>query len=469
MGTLNEIADLTFLVNTENQILSYYVADKSILFASPEDFLYKKFTDVLPQQEAIVFANTTKTVIEQKRSVFITYDLPFPDGVRYFASEYEPCINKNGTVTEIVVLIKDITKQKEQERLLEETMGRYRSIFESASSGIVYSNVEMKVIECNQTYCDFLGISKEDLMTRDIGDFSHPEDGEKEMKLIQDLLSNQSDKYRFTKRYITANQQQKWGDLTVSIIRNEKNESVYFVGIVNDVTESIRIKEELKQANHAKDKLLSIISHDLRSPLSAIISLLYLAREDEALKDEYIQLIDGSAHQALELLENLLAWGNAQNSLVEANLQQENLKAIVLQSLGVVKNNADSKRITINIHQTEDFVVNIDRNMIYTVIRNILSNAIKFTHREGLIDCYIGKSNNEFWIEIVDKGLGMDADTLKDVFSINKKASKAGTMNEMGSGLGLQICNEFVQKHNGKIEVQSEPGQGSTFKVVIPI
>lgn len=469
MESQTEISDISFLVNTNNQIAGYYTHDKSLLFAPPESFLEQNFMDVLPPSESQTFTNAIEQVRKTKKSVHIQYDLTLPDGVHHFSSQYEPCINILGEVDLIIVLIKDVTALKAQEALLDQTMNRYRTIFESASSGIVFGNKHNEILECNQAYCDFLEVTKEELLKKDISSFTISEDNITEAALLKELVKGNSDEYRLIKRYVTANNIIKWGDLRVSTIRNPQNNSVYFIGIVNDVTESINTKEALKQANNAKDKLLSIIGHDLRTPLNNILSLLYLLKEDEASSKEYLNMIDTSAQQALELLENLLVWGNSQTNVLQIHLHAENINEIIVQSIAVVQSNADAKQITLKLHDTQNVVASVDKNMIYTVVRNLLSNAIKFTHNGGKIDCFIGADDTFFWIEVTDTGVGMDATTINCLFDPVSKVARHGTKNEPGNGLGLLICKEFVQKHNGTITVTSEPQKGSSFKLTIPL
>lgn len=473
MTQQSSLADITFLVDANNVIVSYYTPNEALLFTQPKHFLGKKFTNVIPENEAALFLKMTEEVRAKKQSVSFGYDLTLPDGIHHFVSEYQPCINQLGEIAHVLILIKNITAQKEQERIYNDTRERFKRIFEMAYSGIAFSNVKGDILEVNDAFCNLLENTAGNIKKQNFAEFTHPDDLPKELALIDELYAEKRNQYRLTKRYITPDKKIKWIDITVSAIRDTKNEPMFLVAIVNDISDSIQVKNELNQLNRAKDKLLSIIAHDLRSPLSGIIGLINIYQQDNTddpqLKNHLVSMMDESAKTALELLENLLNWGNTQTNVLRINPQYTDVNALVKQSIALMKNSANAKMLTLEMSSTENVFANIDRDMMLSVVRNLLSNAIKFTPRGGTISCKTGKNINECWIEIIDSGIGMSEEAIANLFIISTNDHRTGTQNEKGSGLGLLICNDFVNKHNGHIEVTSKPSMGSTFRVIIPL
>jgi PAS domain S-box-containing protein len=473
MTSENNLADILFLVNTHYEIVSYYAINKDLLFTSPEHFLEKKFTKVLPENEAALFQAMTDKVIAEKKSAKIEYELPLADGIHHFVSEYAPAFSTNDEVKQVLVLVKDVTWEYNREKILFETQERFRSIFETARSGIVFGNMHLHILECNKAFCELMEDDAENLKKKSLIDFTHPEDIQKEKVLLDNLLAGKINECRISKRCITQKNQVKWIDLSVSVIRDKSNVPLFFVGIANDISEAVKTRTELNQINLAKDKLFSIIGHDLRTPLSSISTLITLLKRSNDNDPDFVKqaldMIDECSHNAIGLLTNLLDWAKTQTNLLEAQLQEADISEIVTRSVELLKHNIDAKKITMDMTNMLRVTAYIDPNMIYTVVRNLISNAIKFTYPGGKITCITGQTDSECWIEIRDNGVGMDEGKLGGLFNVSTQQSAAGTLNEPGGGLGLLICREFVQKHNGHIEVNSEVNKGSSFKILLPL
>jgi len=167
-------------------------------------------------------------------------------------------------------------------------------------------------------------------------------------------------------------------------------------------------------------------------------------------------------------LENLLIWARSQMDDFELNPVTFNLRDCVSESIGFIKSQASGKNITVKSMVSGDFIVNADRNMICTVVRNLLGNAIKFTPLNGAINVNITLINENYEISVTDSGVGIKSDDLVKLFRIDHKLSTPGTENEKGTGLGLILCKQFVEKHGGKIWVESEVGAGSRFVFTLP-
>lgn len=229
----------------------------------------------------------------------------------------------------------------------------------------------------------------------------------------------------------------------------------------------------LFESNAEKDKFFSIIAHDLKNPFNSILGFSDLILEQIKLKnydaiDTYAQIINQSTKSALDLLMNLMEWTRAHTGRMEFNPVDIDLNKFIVETEYLFAATLKQKNISLKHNIPEKTVVFADENMIRTILRNVISNAIKFTHPEGQIALEVLKNQQECLISIKDNGVGITRDSLDSLFRIDQNKSTKGTLNESGTGLGLLLCKELIEKHNGKIWVESEPGKGSTFYFSIP-
>lgn len=246
------------------------------------------------------------------------------------------------------------------------------------------------------------------------------------------------------------------------VIENQKTE------LENQNRELKRIAGELKQANDSKDKFFSIVAHDLRSPFNAILGFTELLSEDEKLmadenNNEIIRALRSSAVSYYRLLENLLEWSRAQRGLIEFKPMHLQLRPLIKECLDVVNESAERKNISIVMEINGNTTVFADENMISTVVRNLLYNAIKFTYPGGNIIINSKENDGIVSISVADTGIGMSEELVAKLFNQNEKTNRSGTDGEPSTGLGLLLCKDFVDRHNGTIQVKSKPGNGSVF------
>ncbi len=224
----------------------------------------------------------------------------------------------------------------------------------------------------------------------------------------------------------------------------------------------------LKELNATKDKFFSIISHDLRNPFISIIGMSEILLEDyKEIPDEerinFINQINSAGKFTHHLLENLLNWAGMQTERIKVNKTNFNLQEVVDEIIQLNLTNAKMKSIELFTSVHEKTIINADKFMIDTVIRNLVSNAIKFTREGGKISVSSEAKDEKISITIEDNGVGIQPENLKKLFRIDNQVKTKGTAGEAGSGLGLILCKEFIEKNNGTITVESEQGQGSRF------
>ena len=228
--------------------------------------------------------------------------------------------------------------------------------------------------------------------------------------------------------------------------------------------------------NAAKNKLFSIIAHDLRSPFTAIIGFSNMLVDsyeefDDEERKKMIVTVHDSANGAYKLLENLLTWARSQSGRIDFIPKDIYLKEVVSETVSALFAPASKKEIKISETVSDKDMISADKNMVSTVIRNLISNAIKFTPKKGTIQISTKKQadSNLIEISVKDSGIGIPKDKINELFRVDKNSSTAGTEGEQGTGLGLILCKEFVEKHGGKIWVESEIGEGSEFKFTLPV
>lgn len=233
------------------------------------------------------------------------------------------------------------------------------------------------------------------------------------------------------------------------------------------------LNAELKEANSTKDKFFSIVAHDLKNPFNSLLVLSKLLLDDyETLTDEeriqFIQQIKSSAENTYSLLQNLLSWASTQSGKTVIIKEKIDIAKLSEEAITLLKPIAKNKKISLQSLINSNTLAYADKNMISTVLLNLVSNAVKFTPHKGRIEVKATNSNGHLEIEIHDNGIGIAPENMDKLFKADVKFHTVGTDKEKGTGLGLLLCKEFVEKNDGKIWVESAEGQGSSFFFSLP-
>jgi PAS domain S-box-containing protein len=381
--------------------------------------------------------------------------------------------------------IKNISERKRFEQLLIDGNEKISLLMNSTAEGIIGIDLNGKCTYANKAGIKLLGYAaEEDLIGKDMHQLMHHSHSntrpiKHENCKIQSIFRTgegthsddevfwRADGTCFSVEYFSY-PQLKNGELVGAVVT------------FNDITErkltEKRIQEYnevLKELNATKDKFFSIMAHDLKNPFNYILGFLKLLSEEyNDFSDEQrlnmINIISNSSHRTYKLLENLLEWSRLQQGDIRIKKKEIALKELVYDSIDPYVQNAHQKQIRI-LNKVEDGIrINSDTNVLKTAIRNIFFNAIKYTENGGSIEFNVEQAKNNFEIHIKDTGIGMKPETIQKLFRIEESDSMPGTNNEKGTGLGLIICKELVQKVNGNIRVESELGKGSEFIISIP-
>jgi signal transduction histidine kinase len=244
---------------------------------------------------------------------------------------------------------------------------------------------------------------------------------------------------------------------------------------ISQANEALRKSEKnLMELNATKDKFFSIISHDLKNPFSSLLSISELMVEsfDHTDREDHkagFQKINQSVKHLLDLLENLLTWSRSQRGKIKYEPVRFNLSTLVQENINLHRLLAERKGIMLQSNDQGEVYAYGDRDMINSVIRNLVTNAVKFTERDKKVEIQLNPKDKEVEVSIMDEGIGISSEQLEKLFRIDEKFKSTGTAGEKGTGLGLIICREFVEKNGGEIHVRSSPGKGSVFSFTIPM
>lgn len=301
----------------------------------------------------------------------------------------------------------------------------------------------------------------------------HPDDREHIQQRWQ-LLLQVPRKFEVEFRIIVKNAI-RWIRIAGYVVSESAEMPKHITGIMIDVTAEKQFSEKLKDANDTKDRFFSIIAHDLRSPFTSILGFSRLLNEEyDDFSDEerkmMIRQILNSTETTFQLLDNLLTWAKTQLGRIAFTPEFFEIEPLVLETINLVVPQAKIKGISLKVLTIEKAKVFADVNMIRTVIRNLLSNSIKFSYEGATITVEAIKEQNMIMVKIADTGTGIEPKMLSTLFSLNEQVrSTKGTANEKGTGLGLILCKEFIEKNGGTISVESKVGEGSKFCFTLPM
>ena len=332
-------------------------------------------------------------------------------------------------------------------------------------------------VNFNENYLKISGYTKEDLSGKSSIDVNIWESKEERLEVVKMIEENgYCDNHEILFR-------RKDGEIITGLISAklmDLNGVPHIISVTHDISERKKAEEviklnneELHKLNSEKDKFLSIIAHDLKSPFNSIVGFSELLVEKANNNDlegvkVFADTILNSSQRVMDLLTNLMIWSLSQTGRMNFNPEYFDLVSLIDENIQLFYDIADQKKITLNREIKGNISVLADKGMISTIIRNLISNAIKFTTPGGKIILSADMSLNEAVVSVNDTGLGISKSSIEKLFSIDENFSTRGTQNEQGTGLGLILCKEFIEKHRGRIWVESEPGKGSTFYFAIP-
>lgn len=388
---------------------------------------------------------------------------------------FEPAINEQL----FIISLFDLTHHKMKAELIKESRIRFENIANSAPVMIWITDVDGLLIFVNKIWAEFTGRTIGEELGFNWIQNVHPEDVNDLLKVYQKSLADRKTfSYQF--RYKRTDNIFRWLMMNGIPRFNDDNIFLGFIGTCIDITQQKedeeiikKINDELENANQNKDKFFSIISHDLRSPLSGIMSLLDIIVSDydsldEEERKEILFEAAKTSKSTYTLMENLLDWSRIQTGKISYEPQNISLTQILNGIKNLYYQKLKEKGISLNYDFEPEAFAFGDINMIETIFRNLISNAIKFSKEFGLILVSFDQADDFIQVKVKDTGIGMGEEQISKLFKLDQTHSTVGTAGERGTGLGLMLCKELVEKQGGKIWIESIVNAGTTFYFTLP-
>jgi PAS domain S-box-containing protein len=434
---------------------------------------------MLPEYYSIAREAETKAIETGK--LFYEAKILWPDGsTHWIAPHGKVYYDSNGKPLRMAGIVSDITERKIAEEAGNENQQRLKGIFDYAALGIAEVDQKDRFINVNNRLCDILGYTREELLGKAVFDIIVPEDLPHSHEINMKIHYGELDVFDYEKRYIKSDGTRIWVHVSISAVRDYMGQHLRTIRTIEDITSRKIVEEALKESknrlqelNSTKDKLFSILSHDLKVPFTSIVGFSELLIENIRNKDfedieNFATVISESSQNAMNLLTNLIDWSRLQTGTIKFNPEVFDLNTIISEVMGLLQTSAQKKSIVITSDVPSGLNVFADKFMINTVLRNLISNALKFTYPDGKILISAEKNETEVLIKVIDNGVGMSQEAIEKLFRFSNY-STPGTQNEKGTGLGMILVEEFVTKHKGKIRVESEIGKGSSFIFTLPL
>ncbi|MCX6135090.1 MAG: PAS domain S-box protein [Ignavibacteriales bacterium] len=450
-----------------------------------EELVGEPFTVILDSSAdpSVLLATYSKRFLDRSVEPVMNRHLRLRNHHEVFVEAINSYIKGTDGSTFVFSIIRNVTTRRIAERALKESERKYHDLFNNAVQGIFQSTVDGKLLSANAALLRMLGYdSIEELASINLEElYTNPaERASLTMKLSgQGACSN-----------VELSLRRKDGKTIIVLehsraVKDAAGNVVSIEGILEDITErkelEARVQENLSalqdsremltQLNRQKDRLMSVLSHDLQSPFTSILGFCEILLNDtekltDAERKEFLTYIRNSAQQQLALVKRLLDWSRLETGRITLDIRDIDLQKVVRASVQAHLGTAMNKEIALRSTLPADTCIRGDEAMLTQAFNNLISNALKFTPAHGLISIDLKESADEEWILTVkDTGAGIPAADLKRLFKVEEKYTRVGLRGETGTGLGLSLVAEIIKKHSGSITVESEVGAGTTFTI----
>lgn len=371
----------------------------------------------------------------------------------------------------------DITKELKISDKLQKSEERWRFALEGANDGVWDWNIATNEVFFSKQWKNMLGYRQEEIANH-LSEWEkriHPDDKTQCLTDIQACIDGKTEAYSNTHRVLCKDGSYKWILDRGKVIEYDKNgNSIRMIGTHTDLTQRVEMEQELIRLNADKDRFMQILAHDLRSPFNALLGITDMLLERlETYSPAKLRYLIGNLHdvstQTYNLLQDLLLWSKAQAGNLPFHPENIRCCEACKETLHNMEYLARQKRIKLNYSDNLAQPVKADKNMLHTIVRNLVSNAIKFTHEGGEVGLSAKATGQYAEFVVSDNGIGISPENQKKLWNFTEPYTTKGTKNEQGTGLGLLLCKEFVEVHGGRIWIESEEGKGTSFFFTLPL
>lgn len=484
----------------DNAPVGYIILDKwgeiirinnyaqKLLNISPNDLIKKQISKFFSQKQNQLLSKKlheirTKQTLVSGEFLIHPDRTPEPVWVRMF---FQPDATKENTNVRCAMI--DISESVRMKDQLTRSEQKFRILTEKLSDLIFIVNENLDIRFATPAVSRVLGYSVNEIQDMNLLQLVNRQEQEDFANIVYKVTEGDQQDQITDIEFIAKNSETRHIDCRISnMLKSQSVNGIVITG--HDVTFRMKMQSELdrivseleiknldlnilnselNEANATKDKFFSIIAHDLKNPFSTLIGFTDLLLEDyfefnDTERFEMVRKIYNTAENTLKLLVNLLEWSRMQRGIMKYYPEKIDFIPLLKQIIQQLEHAAVKKKITIDVDLQQSIWVEIDKYMIATIVRNLVSNAIKFTARNGKIAITAKKLGNKYQVEVADDGIGMTKDQMDKLFKLESNTSTTGTDGERGTGLGLILCYDFIEKHDEKIWVESSEGKGSTF------
>lgn len=379
-----------------------------------------------------------------------------------------------GTIIRMTGINIDITERQEMQQQLRESEERYRMTFENAAVGIGHVSLDGTWIRANERICQITGYSQEELLSSTFQAITHPDDLHADLDLMQQLIQGQIPFYSLEKRYFRKDTSIAWVKLTVSLLKGSNGSPPYFIAIIEDISAQKAAEEQLREEDRRKDEFIATLAHELRNPMTPILSALQIMKKSEnnrQLFDRAKDIMERQLWHMVRLIDDLLDVSritrNKLNLHKKRILLREAIQHAVESNTPLIQEK--SHELTLDLPEEEIFLY-ADLTRITQVLSNLLANAAKYTLPGGKIRLLVEQQGNAVIIAVKDTGIGIPQESLPHIFEVFVQSENSKEFAQGGLGIGLTLAKQLIEMHNGSISARSDgEGRGSEFVVTLPI
>ncbi len=440
--------------------------EKGKILATKTDELPESIVNVLNSQ-GIKSVLLFPIHVENHFYGFISFDDCNPDKV------WEP--EEVEFLQTISGIFSNVFERQTLQRQLKESEIRLKLAIENAETGLWDWNIKTGEVIFNDMWCNMLGYNKDEIEpnVKSWEKLVHPDDMPYVMKELNKHLEGKAAYYETTHRLLTKSGKWKWVIDKGRVVEYDSDKKpVRAIGTHVDIDKQKKIEEELRKLNVTKNRLFSIIAHDLKDPIGAMMRISEMVSEKDSMdKETLYEFLDTQkelSQSTYQLLENLLNWARYNSEQISINPTKIHLNSIIEESVANIKFKANQKGVSILTDYTDVFRVYADKEIVKLIIRNLLSNALKFNHSNGFIRIEIKEENEYLKIKISDTGIGISAENIEKILSDDQFFSTRGTDRERGTGLGLKLCRSFISQSKGEFKITSKINKGTSVTFTLP-
>lgn len=389
------------------------------------------------------------------------------DGKYYWVYSYIiPLLDDSGIPFQYISIRNDITNRKEAEELLAASEEKYRLLYENAPIGIQIIDLNSNILDCNTYLLNMLGYSKEELVGKKSYSFIHEDFIEYRNSALSKLKSGEIKRFYIEEKRRTKEGLYIWVGCYSNAVTDYFGKVIYRLDFVTDIENRKKTEEQLLKQDQAKNAILNIVAHDLRSPIVGITNLARLLYKLESSEDKqnYLHLMENSGNHALNIILDLIDMESIEHEKQFSDLESTELNCFIKDCIKMHEIQYQDKKIQIHFKSSvEKIYHDINQDKMMRVFSNLLSNAIKFSFENSKVEIFLNRKNGKTIIEIKDYGMGIPKELHGIIFDKFSQARRVGTKGEKTIGLGLSIVKEIIDKHHGKIRVESEENKGTSF------